>query len=275
MSSFACAAKSGETERTATCAHPTTLHFSPLETFPKPDVTALFRKFMPRSYSKVVTNYEMADNQLRAPPPKRSPRQVEVGSRLLGRFREKYENAMLPIGKAAGNLGLSANVLSILALLVSVAAAVLYSRSDALLGALVLLLSVFLDMLDGAVARATQTASKFGAVLDHVLDRYVEYFVVIGIVAGGFATWFWGLFALIGMLMASYSRAAAESVGGLASCTVGIAERQEKLLLILAGSILVGVWTYSLELSLVLVGVLSHVTVAQRLIYARQQTRGH
>jgi phosphatidylglycerophosphate synthase len=182
---------------------------------------------------------------------------------------------MLPIGKAAGNLGLSANVLSILALLASVAAAVLYSKSDALLGALVLILSVFLDMLDGAVARATQTASKFGAVLDHVLDRYVEYFVVIGIVAGGLANWFWGLFALTGMLMASYSRAAAESVGGLASCTVGIAERQEKLLLILAGSILVGVWTYSLELSLVLVGVISHVTVAQRVIYARQQTRGH
>ena len=193
---------------------------------------------------------------------------------MLGRFREKYENAMLPIGKAVGNLGLNANALSILALIVSVAAAVLYSRSDAILGALVLILSVFLDMLDGAVARATQTASKFGAVLDHVLDRYVEYFVVIGIVAGGFTDWFWGLFALIGMLMASYSRAAAESVGGLSSCTVGIAERQEKLLLILAGSILVGLWTYSLELSLMLVGVLSHVTVAQRLIYTRQQTGG-
>jgi len=194
---------------------------------------------------------------------------------LLGRFREKYENAMLPIGRAVGNLGISANVLSILALLASVVAAVLYSRSDALLGALVLLLSASLDMLDGAVARATQTMSKFGAVLDHVLDRYVEYFVLVGIVAGGFADWFWGLFALIGMLMASYSRAAAESVGGLSSCTVGIAERQEKLLLILAGSILVGLWTYSLEMSLVLVGVLSHLTVAQRIMYARQQTRGH
>ena len=182
---------------------------------------------------------------------------------------------MLPIGRAVGNLGISANVLSILALLASVFAAVLYSRSDALLGALVLLLSASLDMLDGAVARATQTMSKFGAVLDHVLDRYVEYFVLVGIVAGGFADWFWGLFALIGMLMASYSRAAAESVGGLSSCTVGIAERQEKLLLILAGSILVGLWTYSLEMSLVLVGVLSHLTVAQRIMYARQQTRGH
>ena len=192
---------------------------------------------------------------------------------MLGRFRAKYENAMLPLGRVVGNLGLSANALSVLALCVSAVAAVLYSRSDAPLAAVVLVLSGFLDMLDGAVARATETASRFGAVLDHVLDRYVEYFVVVGIVAGGFANWFWGLFALIGMLMASYSRATAESVGGLTSCTIGIAERQEKLLLIVVGSALVGLWSYSLELCVILVGALSHFTVVQRLIYAREKDK--
>jgi len=186
---------------------------------------------------------------------------------LLGRFREKYENTMMPLGKAVGRLGVSPNALSILAALVSVVAALLYLRGNALLGAVVLVISAFLDMLDGAVARATGAASRFGAVLDHVLDRYVEYLLVIGIVVGGLATWFWGLFALIGMLLASYSRAAAESVGGLKNCTVGIAERQEKLLLILAGSALAGVWSNALEYAMILVGLLSHVTVAQRLLY--------
>jgi len=186
---------------------------------------------------------------------------------LLGRFREKYENTMMPLGKAVGRLGVSPNALSILAALVSVVAALLYLRGNALLGAVVLVISAFLDMLDGAVARATGAPSRFGAVLDHVLDRYVEYLLVIGIVVGGLATWFWGLFALIGMLLASYSRAAAESVGGLKNCTVGIAERQEKLLLILAGSALAGVWSNALEYAMILVGLLSHVTVAQRLLY--------
>ncbi len=186
---------------------------------------------------------------------------------MLGRFREKYENTMMPLGKAVGRLGVSPNALSILAALVSVVAALLYLRGNALLGAVVLVISAFLDMLDGAVARATGAASRFGAVLDHVLDRYVEYLLVIGIVVGGLATWFWGLFALIGMLLASYSRAAAESVGGLKNCTVGIAERQEKLLLILAGSALAGVWSNALEYAMILVGLLSHVTVAQRLLY--------
>lgn len=180
---------------------------------------------------------------------------------------------MLPLGKALGNLGISPNALSIFAVLASAVAALLYFEGNSLLGALVLLGSVFLDMLDGAVARATGTATRFGAVLDHVLDRYVEYVVVVGIVAGGFASWFWGLFALIGMLLASYSRAAAESVGGLESCTVGIAERQEKLLLILAGSALVGIWPGALEYAMILVGLLSHVTVGQRLLYTWHSAR--
>lgn len=192
---------------------------------------------------------------------------------MLGRLREKYESSMLPLGKAVGKLGIGPNALSILAAVASVAAAVLYLRGTAILGALVLLGSAFLDMLDGAVARATMTTSRFGSVLDHVLDRYVEYVVVIGIVAGGFASWFWGLFALVGMLLASYSRAAAESVGGLSSCTVGIAERQEKFLLILAGSFLVAIWSSALEYAMILIGLLSHVTVMQRLLYTWRHAR--
>ena len=192
---------------------------------------------------------------------------------MLGKLREKYENAMMPAGRAVGKLGVSPNTLSILAGAASVAAALFYLRGNAILGAIVLLASAYLDMLDGAVARATGTMSRFGAVLDHVLDRYVEYVVVIGIIAGGLVSWFWGLFALTGMLLASYSRAAAESVGGLGSCTIGIAERQEKLLLILIGSVLVAVWSNALEYAMIVVGILSHITVGQRLLYTRQNAR--
>jgi len=192
---------------------------------------------------------------------------------LLGRFRERYENAMLPLGRAVGSLGVSPNTLSILAALLGVLASLSYARGMALLGALVLLGSTFSDMLDGAVARATRTTSRFGSVLDHVLDRYVEYALVIGIIAGGFADWFWGIFALIGMLLASYARAAAESVGGLSNCRIGIAERQEKLLLILVGSALVLVWPSALQYAMILVGLLAHITVIQRLIYTRQNAR--
>lgn len=179
----------------------------------------------------------------------------------------------MPLGRRVGGLGISANTLSVVATLLGAAAALLYASGNAILGATVLVVSAFLDMIDGAVARATRTASRFGAVFDHVLDRYVEYILVVGIVAGGFASWFWGVFALVGMLLASYSRAAAESVGGLESCTVGIAERQEKLLLILGGSALVSIWPGTLEYAIVLVGLISHITVGQRLLYTYHKTR--
>jgi phosphatidylglycerophosphate synthase len=132
----------------------------------------------------------------------------------------------------------------------------------------------FIDMLDGAVARATGASSRFGAVYDHVLDRYAEFVVLIGIGLGGFVDWPWVVFALFGMVMASYTRAKAESVGGLSSCTVGIAERQEKIILLLIGSVLEPYFSMALTYCAIAVGLLSHVTVVQRLHYTFKQTRG-
>jgi CDP-diacylglycerol--glycerol-3-phosphate 3-phosphatidyltransferase/archaetidylinositol phosphate synthase len=109
-----------------------------------------------------------------------------------------------------------------------------------------------------------------------------------------FIPWFWGFFTLFGMIMASFTRAKAESVGGMESCTVGIAERQEKLILQFAGILLLiipttNIWidlltpvpallnfftllgiTNILTFCIVIVGVLSHITVAQRLLYAKK-----
>jgi CDP-diacylglycerol--glycerol-3-phosphate 3-phosphatidyltransferase/archaetidylinositol phosphate synthase len=94
----------------------------------------------------------------------------------------------------------------------------------------------------------------------------------MGIVLGDYVDWFWGIFTLFGMIMASFTRAKAESVGGLTSCTVGVAERQEKLILVIAGSLL-ELWIRgALAVCVVLVGVLSHVTVVQRLVYTRSKT---
>jgi CDP-diacylglycerol--glycerol-3-phosphate 3-phosphatidyltransferase/archaetidylinositol phosphate synthase len=129
------------------------------------------------------------------------------------------------------------------------------------------------DMLDGAVARATGKTTRFGAVYDPVLDRYAEFAVLVGIAVGGFTDWIWAIFALFGMVMASYVRARAESSGGLTSCTVGIAERQEKILLLLVGSILQPFLGFALSVCVIIVGILSHVTVVQRLYFTFKQTQ--
>ncbi len=193
---------------------------------------------------------------------------------MLGRLREEYQSFMMPFGKSLGRLGVTPNTITTFSFLLSCLAGAAYAMSSPLLGALGLLASGFVDMLDGAVARATGKTTRFGAVYDHVLDRYAEFAILFGVAFGGLVDWYWVIFCLFGMLMASFVRAKAESVGGLKSCTVGIAERQEKLILLLLGSILQVFLAYALLVCVVLVGILSHITVVQRLIYTYERTRG-
>ena len=180
---------------------------------------------------------------------------------------------MQPIGRALGRSGLSPNALTTTSLIVALGAGAAYAFRSPILGALGLLSSSIVDMLDGAVARATRSASRFGAVYDHVLDRYTEFFALAGVGLGGFSDWIWVLYCLFGMVMASFTRAKAESVGGLKHCTVGVAERQEKLVILLIGSMLQPFIAGSLMVAVIVVGTLSHATVIQRLHYTFKETR--
>lgn len=191
---------------------------------------------------------------------------------LLGRIRAKYQALMRPVGRRLGKSGITPNALTTMSLIVAIGAGMAYAFRSPVLGAFGLVLSGVVDMLDGAVARATRASSPFGAVYDHVLDRYSEFFALTGIGLGGFSDWVWVLFCLFGMVMASFTRAKAESVGGLRSCTVGIAERQEKLIILLIGSLLQPFVAGALMVAVIVVGILSHVTVLQRLHYTSKMT---
>lgn len=193
---------------------------------------------------------------------------------MLGKLRQKYEEAMFPVGKAIGRSGLSPDSFSLLSVVVAGLAGWYFYNRSLLLGVLCVVLSGILDAIDGSVARATGKSSSFGTVLDHVLDRYAEFLIILGIVWGGYVRWFWGVFCLFGMVMASFTRAKAESVGKLDRCVVGVAERQEKLLILIAGAIGSIYYQGALELASIIVGLLSHVTVAQRLDYTRKRARG-
>ena len=181
---------------------------------------------------------------------------------------------MFPIGAKLGKAGARPNMITTVSLLVSFLAAFAYLLKSPVLGAIGLAAAGLVDMLDGAVARATGSASRFGAVYDHVLDRYAEFAVLLGMGLGGLVDWPWIVFGLFGMVMASYVRAKAESVGGLKRCTVGVAERQEKIILLLVGSLLQPFIGLALTGAVVIAGILSHVTVVQRLWYTLKHARG-
>ena len=137
-----------------------------------------------------------------------------------------------------------------------------------------MLLTSLTDMLDGSTARAGNLGTVFGGILDHVADRYGEFFILSGIPLSGAVHPGWGLFALFGMLIASYTRAAAESMGKIENCAVGIMGRLEKFILIIIGSVLEhfypsGTWPEGgwLEVALIIVGLTSLITAIQRLVY--------
>lgn len=188
---------------------------------------------------------------------------------------------MAPIGRRLSRIGLTPNIVTAISLIISIFCCILLALGALIWGLILILLAGIVDMLDGAIARATGSTTRFGAVFDHLLDRYAEFLIILGLVLGGFVWWFWGFFAFFSMIMASFIRAKAESVGGLEKCTVGIAERQEKLILIIIGIILVYLWPAFnifdqniLEVLIILVGVLSQITVVQRLVYTWRKTEG-
>jgi archaetidylinositol phosphate synthase len=146
-----------------------------------------------------------------------------------------------------------------------------------LIAALVsLLISGFLDALDGVLARLFGEVTVFGGFLDSLLDRYADAFVFLGIILGWLLTspfWvFWGFTAMVGSLLVSYSRARAEAVG-IKMESVGIAERAERIIILVVATLLNIVWADALRWSMLLLAVLTNFTVLQRAVYFRKALR--
>lgn len=193
------------------------------------------------------------------------------------RKRQLYEESSLFLGRFCVRVGLKPNFITAVSLACSIVSGLFFWQGEMLWGVAWMLLTAFTDMLDGSTARAGGLGTVFGAILDHVADRYGEFFILAGITLSGTVHPGWGLFALFGMLIASYTRAAAESLGRIDNCAVGIMGRLEKFVLIMAGSIMEHVLPHGdfprsgwLELALVVVGVTSLITAIQRLFYARK-----
>lgn len=189
--------------------------------------------------------------------------------------RAGYEEGSLPYGRICVKLGLTPNILTGVSVGLGVAAGILFWQRLWAAGISAMLLSAFTDMLDGATARASNSGTRFGSVLDRVADRFGEFFILMGILLSGMVNPGWVLFAQFGILIASYTRSAAESVGGLQTAAVGAAGRLEKFVLIIAGAI--GEWLlpgYSLMMyAVIIVGVVSVTTALQRLVFTYRQTR--
>ena len=139
--------------------------------------------------------------------------------------RTAYELKSQVFGRLCLKIGLTPNVLTGISLLCSMAAGIVLWKSNFIWGAVLILLTALTDMLDGATARAGNIGTVFGGILDHVCDRYAEFFILAGILLSQRVHAGWAVFALFGMIIASYTRAAAESIGKIENCEVGAVGR--------------------------------------------------
>src|SRR3954471_10874750 len=156
---------------------------------------------------------------------------------------------------------------------------VLFGTGHLFWGTVVVTVSVLLDLLDGALARARGGGSVFGAVLDSAGDRVAD-----AAIFGSLIWWFSGrgdnrLLVLLALLclvlgvLTSYIKARAEGVG--IACDVGIVERLERLLLVLFGTGLAGLGVpYAVHVALWVLLVGSAVTVVQRVLVVRRDGSG-
>ena len=178
-----------------------------------------------------------------------------------GRFRTEAERTLKPVGAQIKRTGITADHLTITGIVMAAGAAIAIGNGALNLGLLLLILTAIPDVLDGAVAKASGTASPRGAFFDSVADRFTDALLLIG-VAWYLSTTEPGRLALLPMavlgasMLISYERAKAEALGYNAKG--GLMERAERMILLgfglLFNQLLVPILWVMLVLTLVTAG---------------------
>ncbi|MGC8663750.1 MAG: CDP-alcohol phosphatidyltransferase family protein [Thermoplasmata archaeon] len=142
-----------------------------------------------------------------------------------------------------------------------------------ILASIFLIISAFFDAIDGKVARIRGLASKKGDFLDHLLDRYSDTVIIVGISLSNYVHWYFALFALTGIFFTSYAGTQAQAVVGKRDYG-GILGRADRLVIFIIMPLiqffirntLLG-FSFS-DYVLIIIGFLGNITAIQRSIRA-------
>jgi CDP-diacylglycerol--glycerol-3-phosphate 3-phosphatidyltransferase len=187
-----------------------------------------------------------------------------------GRWRSSFETGMRPVGAQIRRTGVTANHLTTAGLVMAAAASLTIAQGYLRMGLLLLVLTALPDVLDGAVAKASGTASPRGAFFDSVVDR-VSDALLLGGVAWYLASTQSGRVAVLPLavlaasLLVSYERAKAESLGF--DARGGLMERAERLAALAIGLLFDSILVPVLWVML----VLTVITAIQRFVTVWRQ----
>ena len=198
---------------------------------------------------------------------------------MLNRFARAFATRLLsPLASLLIKVGISPDIVTIVGtFIVCFGALFFYPRHEFFWGSLLIAVFALFDTLDGTMARLSGRSTKWGAYLDSTLDRVAD-----SAIFGGLVLWYSGdgdtpylaalaLACLILGSVVSYAKARAEGLGMTAN--VGIAERAERLVVVLTATGLVGLGVPEVLLTVVLtlLALASLITIIQRMLEVRRQ----
>jgi CDP-diacylglycerol--glycerol-3-phosphate 3-phosphatidyltransferase len=192
--------------------------------------------------------------------------------------RKAVSGAVDPLARGLLRIGLSPDAVTVIGTVGTCAAALwFFPREQWVVGTLIITALVISDLLDGTMARMSGRSGPWGAFLDSTLDRVADGAIFGGVVlglahAGDTLSAAAALLALVGGGVVSYAKARAESIG--VECNVGIAERAERIIVLLLAAFLTGLGVpYVLPIAVWLLAALTWITVGQRILHVRRQLR--
>jgi len=192
------------------------------------------------------------------------PDLVELRNSLATRITD-------PVIEGVSRSGIDPDTLTLAGLALNIGAAYIIATGHFLPGGLLVLVAGLCDLLDGALARFINQTSKFGALFDSLADRISEAALFFGLLVwyllrGSAMGVVLAFAALIGSFLVSYVRARAEGLG--LECKVGLFTRAERVIVLTIGLVV-----NQVTIALWVVVVFAYITVIQRVVYLRQQTR--
>ena len=192
---------------------------------------------------------------------------------LYGR-RGIFDKYLERVGKRLSRIGLTPNQWTILSFVAALGGFYSIINQEFITAGFLFSLSFLLDLIDGAVAKAAGKATKVGAYLDTIVDRYVEFLLLFGLVFLElppfiFSTKAWILLLLFGSLMTTYSKAAASEKGLISGeLKGGLIERAERSVLLIASLFLASLNTLYLTYVVALLAGLANISAIQRFFKA-------
>ncbi|HJJ99013.1 MAG TPA: CDP-alcohol phosphatidyltransferase family protein [Methanocorpusculum sp.] len=204
-------------------------------------------------------------------------------------LRPRLIGCIDPVGTVFVQIGLKPNQITILSLIFGIACAVCYMQRLFPLGSILLAISATLDLVDGNVARKAKHTSDFGAVLDWIIDKYVDGLVLLGIGLSGIAvisqyltvpswvdTAIVGL-AIIGSLMNTFIKPVTYAEIGYTKKEdgkikdplekIGFFGRPETILSLILFGLVSQIW-----IAVALIAVCTNLSALQRILYLARHT---